>query len=291
MDAESFESAAVDPIDRSLLLARTGLASFEHLAEVGSTMDRAREIAGAARAGLPAAVVADRQTQGRGRQGARWWQPPGSLTVSLVLDVATVAAAGSDGSVCVATAANQGVPPAIWSLACGVALAEAVAAVEPAAAPLVRWPNDIEARGRKLAGILVESAPGGRVIFGIGVNTTGTTADAPAALRDRIVTLPDLTGRRLPRQALLVEFLPRFLRLLGEIDADPRRLIARYRPLCALDGHPLTIHRAGGTLRGVCRGIAADGALVLDTPAGRVAVISGSLTDPAEVWRGDASAS
>ena len=139
--------------------------------------------------------------------------------------------------------------------------------------------------------VQLDHMSGGRVIFGIGVNTTGTTADAPAALRDRIVTLPDLTGRRLPRQALLVEFLPRFLRLLGEIDADPRRLIARYRPLCALDGHPLTIHRAGGTLRGVCRGIAADGALVLDTPAGRVAVISGSLTDPAEVWRGDASAS
>ena len=37
-----------------------------------------------------------------------------------------------------------------------------------------KWPNDVVAGGRKLAGILVETAPGGRVIFGVGVNTTGS---------------------------------------------------------------------------------------------------------------------
>jgi BirA family transcriptional regulator, biotin operon repressor / biotin---[acetyl-CoA-carboxylase] ligase len=280
-DDQSDGMAAADPIDRKVLLGRGGLANLEHHAEVGSTMERARDIAEDAGAKLPAAVIADRQTLGRGRRGARWWQPAGSLAVSVVLD----AAAATDGSPAPSS------PPAIWSLACGVALAEAIAAVEPAVAPLVRWPNDIEARGRKLAGILVETAPGKRVIFGIGVNTTGSSQAAPPPLQRKLVTLPDITGRTLPRETLLVEFLPRFLRLLAEIDRDPARLPVRYRPLCALDGHPLTVFRGGEILRGMCRGIAADGALLLDTQAGRVRVVSGSLTDPAEVWYGSDPAS
>jgi biotin-(acetyl-CoA carboxylase) ligase len=47
----------------------------------------------------------------------------------------------------------------------------------------------------------------------------------------------------------------------------------------------VTVFRGEERLRGMCRGIDADGALVLDTGAGRVAITSGSLTDPHEVWR------
>lgn len=244
-------------------------------------MDRAREIALDVRRPLPAMVVADRQTLGRGRQAARWWQPPGSLTVSIVID------AESAGLV-----SGQGQPRPAWSLACGVALAEAVAAVEPALAPRVRWPNDLEASGRKLAGILVETAANGRAIFGIGVNTTGTAAAAPAALRHRVATVPDLVGRELPRDALLGEFLPRFLRLIGEITADPGVLGERYRPLCALTGHDVTVFRgvdAGGAVRSItgrCFGIDTTGALVIETAAGRLHLPSGSLTHPTDVWHG-----
>jgi hypothetical protein len=101
----------------------------------------------------PAAVIADRQTGGRGRRGAAWWQPTGSLAASLVLDGSAVAG---------------GVTP-IWSLACGVALAETVRDLEPAAAARVRWPNDVEVAGRKLAGILVETAADGLVRGLVGV--------------------------------------------------------------------------------------------------------------------------
>jgi len=262
---------APDPIDPASLLDRGGLAVFEHHAEVGSTMERARELALEPDGALPAAVVADLQSLGRGQRGARWWQPPGSLAVSVVVDAALMAGAA---------------PSPVWSLACGVALAEAVAAAEPAVEPLVRWPNDVEAGGRKLAGILVETTAGGRAIFGIGVNTTGSSRMAPAPLPDRIVTLPDLTGRMLPRERLLLEFLPRLFRLLAATAVDPGAFVARYRARCALDGHPITLFRGGERLTGLCRGIAADGSLVIDTPGGRVHATSGSLTDPADVWRG-----
>lgn len=234
-------------------------------------MDRARDLALDAGCLLPAAVVADTQSLGRGQRGARWWQAPGSLAVSVVVE------AGVE---------TPRTPPAVWSLACGVALAEAVAAVAPAVEPLVRWPNDIEADRRKLAGILVEATPGGRAIFGIGVNTTGSSRDAPPPLDKKIVTIPDLTGSPLPRQRLLVDFLPRLFQLLSATVLNAEAFVDRYRARCGLDGHPVTVFRGHERLTGICRGIASDGTLVLDTPSGRVHVISGSLTHPTDVWRG-----
>jgi len=261
-----------DPIDSAVLVGPDGLATFEHHAVVGSTMERARELALDAACPLPAAVVADTQSLGRGQRGARWWQAPGSLAVSVVVETSRAAHAA---------------PPVVWSLACGVALAESVATVAPAVEPLVRWPNDIEASGRKLAGILVETTPGGRAIFGIGVNTTGSCREAPPPLDKTIVTVPDLTGSPLPRERLLADFLPRLFRLLAATAVDPEAFVARYRARCGLDGHPVTVFSGEERLTGICRGIAADGRLVLDTPAGRVHVTSGSLTHPSDVWRGE----
>ncbi len=265
-----------DPIDPAVLMARTGLATFEHHAAVGSTMERARALAQITACPLPAAVVADTQSLGRGQRGARWWQAPGSLAVSAVVE------AKPD-----AQAAGMPTPPAVWSLACGVALAESLAAVAPAIEPMLRWPNDIEANGRKLAGILVEATPGGRAIFGIGVNTTGSCGDAPPPLDKKIVTVPDLTGSPLPREQLLVDFLPRLFALLAATAVDPEAFVARYRTRCGLDGHPVTVFSGDDRLTGLCRGIAADGRLMVDTSSGRVHVSSGSLTHPADIWRGE----
>jgi BirA family biotin operon repressor/biotin-[acetyl-CoA-carboxylase] ligase len=268
-------ASLIDSLDRTAVCRAAGLAGIEILAEATSTMDRARELAAGGDVPLPVAVIAERQTAGRGRRGARWWQPPGSLATSLVIDASRV------------TAPGRPVSP-LWSLACGVALAESIIDLEPTVEPLVRWPNDVVTGGRKLAGILVETAPGGRVIFGIGVNTTGSSAEAPAPLRQRVGTLPDLTGRALCRGRLLVALVPRFLSLLGETSRDPGVLVERYRPLCSLTGSEVTVHREDGRrIVGICHGIDADGALVLDTAVGLVHLVSGSLTDPLDVWRGD----
>ncbi|MFM8414606.1 MAG: biotin--[acetyl-CoA-carboxylase] ligase [Planctomycetota bacterium] len=261
-----------DPIDPAPLVGPGCLAAFEHLAEIESTMDRAREVAADPGAKLPHAVVADRQLRGRGRRSAAWWQQPGSLAVSIVVP-AVDAPAG---------------PPPIWSLACGVAVAETIRVLEPAVAASVRWPNDVEVGGRKLAGILVETAGHGRAIFGIGINTTGSAALAPRAIARRVATLPDLAGRPLGRQPLLAELLPRLFTLLADVARDPSLLADRYRPLCCLTGRLVRVHVAEQIHEGICGGIAPDGRLVVDTPAGRMHFVSGSLTPPAEVWQGEA---
>jgi BirA family biotin operon repressor/biotin-[acetyl-CoA-carboxylase] ligase len=257
-----------DPLDLAALAA-AGFATVVHRPVVGSTMDEARSLAVDPATPLPAVVVADRQEAGRGRRGAGWWQAEGALAASLVVE-----------------GGGAGPPRPIWALASGVALAEAIRALEPAVAAVVRWPNDVEAAGRKLAGILVETAPGGRAVVGIGVNTAGSAARAPRSLQSRVGTLPDITGRPLGRAALLADFLPRFTALVAALAGDPTALARRYRPLCGLDGSVVTLHSGAVRHTGVCRGIAASGALVLDTPAGRMEFTSGSLSDPADVWPG-----
>lgn len=266
-----------DDLDVASVRAAAGLATLERLAETGSTMALARAWAAERSVALPAAVVADRQTAGHGRRGASWWQSPGSLATSLVLDAAAL------GPLPAPTAP---VTP-LFSLACGVALAETVRGLVPEVEALVRWPNDVVAGGRKLAGILVETAPGGRIVIGIGVNTAGSSRDAPPRLERRVATIPDLAGRPLPRGRLLVALVPRLLRLLGETTRDSGVLVERYRVLCSLTGTTVTVHREDGRrLTGPCLGIDGTGALVVDSVLGRVHLVSGSLTDPAEVWRG-----
>ncbi|MGA0040238.1 MAG: biotin--[acetyl-CoA-carboxylase] ligase [Pirellulales bacterium] len=266
-----------DRIDADRLAAVAHLATVEHLAEAESTMHRGRLLATTAAAeALPALVVADRQTDGRGRRGAGWWQAAGSLAITLVIDPAWLGWS---------TDAQRSPAASGWSLACGVALVEALQEAAPQVRGGLRWPNDVEVAGRKLAGILAERSPSGRVLFGIGVNTSGTAADAPEPLRSRLVTIPDLVGHALPRQQLMEAFLPRLWDLLARLVQEPTLLRERYMPLCTLQGSAVTFHHGDEVVEGVCLGIDLNGALLLETTAGPKAFHGGSLTPQSSQWR------
>ncbi len=136
-----------------------------------------------ARAGDPGRlwVVARQQVSGRGRRGRAWATPSGNLAATLLIV--------SKGDL--RTAATLG-------FVAGIALAEALDAVVPvgsiAIAPdggsgvsggrfELKWPNDVLARGAKLAGILLESVMleggGHAVAVGIGVNVVAHPDDLP----------------------------------------------------------------------------------------------------------------
>lgn len=129
-------------------------------AEVGSTMDVARELSWR---GAPegACVMADRQTLGRGRSGRRWESPPGGLYASLILRPLR--------------------PPDEWSslsLVAGLALAEAVHELCTLDAR-IRWPNDVLIEGKKVAGILGEGEERHCVVVGVGVNVMAEPSALP----------------------------------------------------------------------------------------------------------------
>ena len=136
-----------------------------------------------------AVVVADEQTEGRGRLGRRWEAPAGtSLLFSLRLlpDV------------------PPGRLPELPPLA-GRAVATAVRAV-CAISPDVKLPNDVLVRGRKVAGILGEASEG-RVTLGIGVNVNQREDELPAAARLPPTSLRIETGGPVDRAELLVAVL------------------------------------------------------------------------------------
>lgn len=126
----------------------------------------------AGRAGDPGPlwITAQRQTAGRGRRARSWVSAPGNLFASLLLiDPAEAAAFGN-----LPLVAALGIRNGIASLPFGT---------EPEIA--IKWPNDVLIRGRKAAGILIESRrlADGRtaVVIGCGVNVASFPSDTPYA--------------------------------------------------------------------------------------------------------------
>ena len=229
------------------LASRLGVPAVVLLDEVPSTFDVAHERAGA---GAPAGtlVVADRQTAGRGRAGRRWTSEAGAGLWLTIIERP-------------ADAANLGALP----LRLGMAAARALDPFAEAAVQL-KWPNDLQVAGRKLAGILVEARwrDGALdwVAVGVGVNVR-----APAGV-------PDATG--LPRAPSRLEPLAAVVPALRAAAALEGPLtpaeLAEYAARDAARGR-----RCVEPVRGTVQGIAAGGELVIDTGGATALARAGSL--------------
>ncbi|HZH23557.1 MAG TPA: biotin--[acetyl-CoA-carboxylase] ligase [Solirubrobacteraceae bacterium] len=205
-----------------------------HLRRTTSTNDHGRALAAA---GAPhgTLVTAGEQTAGRGRQGRSWAAPPGqALLLSLLLRTYD----------------------ALLPLRAGLAVADL--AGDDA---LVKWPNDVLAGGRKLAGILVEARPqSGWAVLGIGVNVAVDLTALPADARAVAATL----GREpAALEDTLEELLGHLERRLAEPAAD---CLAALRARDALLGRPVSWD--GG--KGTGAGIDDAGALLVRLPDGRL---------------------
>lgn len=193
----------------------------------------------AAKAGAPhgASFGAETQTRGRGRRGSEWLSAPGAgLWFSLLLRPELSAE----------------LLPGL-SLCAGLAVRAAVAA-RVAAPVLVKWPNDVLADGRKLAGILVESQVNGAkiasVIIGIGINVTQTAF--PEALANIATSLALLSASPAGREELLADVLAHLETELTRLASQGLAGLAEaLRPHDALLGRRLRIDALEGTGSGI----------------------------------------
>ncbi|QTD45565.1 biotin--[acetyl-CoA-carboxylase] ligase [Ottowia testudinis] len=236
----------VDALRTQLAPLLPGLG-VEVAGEIDSTNS---ELMRRARAGqaMPTLLAAELQTAGRGRMGRGWQsgdgEPGGALAFSLALPLA----------------------PRDWSglsLAVGLAVAEALH-------PDIRlkWPNDLWWRGRKLAGILVETAgTGGQAagrlaVIGVGINIAPLGGEGfatpPAWLQ---ALLPGMTAPA--ALARVAAPLAQAVRAFEQQGFAP--LAARFNARDALGDQPVRL--SDGT-EGVARGVGADGALQVRTAAG-----------------------
>jgi BirA family biotin operon repressor/biotin-[acetyl-CoA-carboxylase] ligase len=246
--------------------------AVEHRASVGSTNDIALEWSASlsgersihAAEGL--VVVADEQTAGRGRRGRTWFSPPGAgLYVSVVLAPATARVDPARATL-------------LTTLAAGVAVAEGIEAATGLGTHL-KWPNDVHASRRKLAGILAESA-GDSVVLGYGINVAASSL--PPELRDRATSLETELGRVVDRAHVLVETLASLARRYDDLlEGRFEAVLDAWRSRAPLATGAHVTWRSGGDARsGVTAGIDDRGALLVRDGDRIERIVSGEVAWP-----------
>lgn len=256
------------------LAARWGLPAVHLYARVGSTNDVARALA---EAGAPAgtAVLADEQVAGRGRSGRGWSSPPGmGVWLSMVLRPESHA--------------NPGLLPILV----GLAAAEALDRFARPSPVRVKWPNDLQLAGRKLAGILCEgswdAAGPGFVVAGIGINVLHSADDFPPELRPLATSIRIAAGWSPPRAEVAGDVARAIFRRVAhpplQLDGALTTALARRD---ALAGRAVRVS-GGEELAGTALGISPAGALLVRVPGGALRTVrSGTVrldenTPPAE---------
>jgi BirA family transcriptional regulator, biotin operon repressor / biotin---[acetyl-CoA-carboxylase] ligase len=259
------DSRFVSPADSRVPLDIAGIrvalkserlgAKFHYFAELPSTNDYARGLAESG-AGEGEVVIAEAQSQGRGRLGRRWESPPcANLYLSVIL--------------------RPTLPPAHApqiTLMAAVALAETVASLIQQA-PTIKWPNDILVEGQKLAGVLTEAACGMErieyVILGIGINVNYDIDSMPAEIRHRATSMAHLMRAEVDRKNVLLRLIQALDRCYGDLEeAGFEALRPRWESYFGLRGQRVRVESPDAVLTGRARGIGRDGALILEDEQG-----------------------
>ena len=234
---------------------------FFYYPTISSTNDKAKQLAQAG-AEEGTLVIADCQTAGRGRSGRHWYSPPGlGLYVSLIL--------------------RPGVPA---EQAFGAHMVASLAALDAADAAHVqsvvglKWPNDLVAEGRKLAGVLSEVGFHGGLlewcVLGIGLNVNHTRKDFPPDLREKAVSLRELCHRRLDRTEILLHLLDAIAAWYAKFLTDgPGTLVPEWRRRSSILGRTVRVETAGESYVGTAIGLEEDGALRVRLESGSHEVV------------------
>jgi BirA family transcriptional regulator, biotin operon repressor / biotin---[acetyl-CoA-carboxylase] ligase len=238
---------------RSQLSECSGFYRLIILDRTASTSDVARD---AATRGLPEGVVviADEQTSGRGQRGRRWLAPAGeNLLLSVLL--------------------RPQVAPADTFLLSALTASAVATAIKSTTGlrPMLKWPNDVLASNRKVAGILVETSISDLVdiaVVGIGLNANWYPTDlepgaAPAtSLRDQV-------GHQVSRARLASTVLSElFRRYRALIAGDRQSLWLEWRDQLVEPGRRITVHDETGRWNGEARGVMPTGELIVVDDAG-----------------------
>ncbi len=202
-------------------------------------------------------IVARRQTAGRGRRGRTWTMLPGpQLAMTLILRPSWP---------------MDEVPRV--TLAAAVALAEALERF--GLSPRIKWPNDVELDGKKVAGILSELVTGDQgelqaVLVGIGVNLTGGIDEIPVEIRQRATTVALASGLVLTPDELLPVLLQTFDDALKYLDSKQFPiLLEEWRKRSSTLGQPVRVTLDQQVIEGLATEVDDDGALLVTLPDGR----------------------
>lgn len=235
--------------------ARMGNHPWAGLVRVLETVDSTNTAAKAQAAqGAPqgTAVLAERQTGGRGRLGRQFDSPSGmGVYLSVVLR-------------------PEVEPQRLLPLTCFVAAALCDAVEEAVGLrPEIKWTNDLLLGGKKLAGILTEltlEAESHRVqyaVVGAGINCGQREVDFPPVLRETACSLA-MAGRSVDRNALAASMLLHLAGLSRTLLSDQGAWMRKYRSGCVTIGRQVRVLQSGACREGLALGVDDQGALLVD---------------------------
>lgn len=201
-------------------------------------------------------VIAEKQTQGRGRLGRKWTSPKGGIWMSVILR--------PEFEVSLST-----LFPMVSSLALAIAI-EKVLKIKPQ----IKWPNDLTINDRKVAGILVDaSIESGKIdylILGVGINFKIDVKEVEKNIKntgnyygvDTLVTKDNKTNPARLVQVFLLE-LEKLYNLLSEGNSD--YIIKQWTERSSTIGKTISVTSSTGLIHGKATKIDKDGALVIST--------------------------
>ncbi|GIP25630.1 bifunctional ligase/repressor BirA [Paenibacillus sp. J23TS9] len=211
-------------------------------------------------------VIAEEQTGGKGRMGRKWYSPKGKgIWMSLVLRPKQ----------------PMHYMPQL-TLMTGVAVCRAVRRTTGVMAGL-KWPNDLLVNGRKISGILLESAAEDEYvrycIAGIGISVNLDPQDYPEALTDVATSLKIEAGEEVDRVALIAAVLEEFEVLYALYQQEGFGPIASlWEALSVTLGKSVTVNTARGAVIGTAEKLDHSGALLIATGEGQhVSIFSGDV--------------
>jgi BirA family biotin operon repressor/biotin-[acetyl-CoA-carboxylase] ligase len=235
---------------------RTIGRSILYFRELASTNDVAKELA-AEDAKEGTVVLAETQSEGRGRLGREWVSPPGGVWFSVIL--------------------RPEIEPKHaprLTLVVSVAVAKAISKLFSLRAE-IKWPNDVLVNGKKVCGILTEAKTRGDVldyvVVGVGVNADFDVELLPSSLRDSVATLLGELKRHVDREVLLSALLREievYYRLFswGKFDV----ILGEWRSLAGFLGSGVRVVEEKGILEGTAVDVDEEGALILRLGNGTV---------------------
>lgn len=277
--------AESNEFNETILMNRLpGLAKVHLFDELGSTNDFGKQLS-KSDSEFPALIYAHRQTKGRGRGAKSWISNSGSLTFSLILERAEI-----------------DLPR--FSLTWGMAIAAALNEIARKENRFqIKWPNDVLAKGRKVAGVLIESVADSSNLYvvGIGVNVSGSieglddghrggsqerppNRESPGDqenaeyLIDRMnpISFEQASGYLTTKLEVLEGIWTSFNDFELMSDSDWQK---RFSDLDALTSTEITIERGQQQVSGKYLGIAEDCSILIESGGRIVKFSSGSLIE------------
>jgi len=227
---------------------------------LASTMEAARrEVQQGAAGGT--VIIAGEQSAGRGRKKRTWLSPRGNIALSIIL---YPSAAYLPYLIMLASLA------VVYSI-------ESVTGLKPQ----LKWPNDVLINGRKVCGILIESAVRGRkvdyAIIGIGINVNLRLADFPE-ISPVATSLSDELGSG----ASCIDIIRRLLVEIERLYLDlPSGEFAyqQWRDKLVTLGRRVRVSWGETKYEGIAESVGRDGSLLLRCPDGSLTrIVAGDVT-------------